>query len=117
MDHPNSPEITTAFDDFMKAFDSFKQANDERLTQLETRTTASIASETRERVRASIPYGIKSMDSNAKGISSRLVFSPAKLIDDKGFTALCSKISRCYRSEVPCKNSISEINRKHCIFP
>ena len=45
MDHPNSPEITTAFDDFMKAFDSFKQANDERLTQLETRMGADVVTE------------------------------------------------------------------------
>lgn len=45
MEHPNSPEVTAAFDDFMQAFDAFKQANDERLTQLETRMGADIVTE------------------------------------------------------------------------
>jgi HK97 family phage major capsid protein len=39
------PEITAAFDDFMRAFDSFKQANDERLTQLETRMGSDVVTE------------------------------------------------------------------------
>ena len=41
----HGPEIAAAFDDFMQAFDAFKQANDERLTQLETRMGSDVITE------------------------------------------------------------------------
>lgn len=38
-------EIVEAFDDFMHAFESFKDANDDRLQQLETRMTSDVVTE------------------------------------------------------------------------
>ncbi|MFL1877342.1 phage major capsid protein, partial [Hansschlegelia beijingensis] len=34
---PSSLEVVTAFDDFMRAFESFKEVNDERLAEIEAR--------------------------------------------------------------------------------
>ena len=45
-----TPEIKDAFDDFMRAFESFKDANDERLTALERRSTDIVADEKVERI-------------------------------------------------------------------
>ncbi|MEP1206721.1 MAG: phage major capsid protein [Rhizobiaceae bacterium] len=38
-------EITDAFDDFMQAFESFKQANDERLNQLESKLAVDVVTD------------------------------------------------------------------------
>jgi len=45
-----SREIREAFDDFLRAFDSFKDANDERLAALEKRSTDVVADEKVERI-------------------------------------------------------------------
>ena len=38
----STPDIDTAFDGFMRAFDAFKQSNDERLSELERRSSADV---------------------------------------------------------------------------
>ena len=38
----SATEVAEAFDDFMTAFDAFKEANDDRLDQIETRVTADV---------------------------------------------------------------------------
>lgn len=45
-----TPEIKDAFDDFLCAFDAFKQANDERLSQLETRSADVVTEEKVDRI-------------------------------------------------------------------
>jgi HK97 family phage major capsid protein len=45
-----TPEIKNAFDDFLAAFDSFKQANDERLAELETRSADVVTEEKVDRI-------------------------------------------------------------------
>ena len=39
----SAQEVATGFDEFMKAFESFKEANDERLDQLENQKSISTA--------------------------------------------------------------------------
>jgi len=41
---PSSLEVVEAFDEFMMAFEAFKDANDERLAQIENRVSARPAS-------------------------------------------------------------------------
>lgn len=41
----STADIASAFDEFMHAFDSFKDANDERLQQIETRMTSDVITE------------------------------------------------------------------------
>lgn len=41
-DHLSDPEIGIAFDEFMRAFEEFKHTNDDRLDQLERKTTTDI---------------------------------------------------------------------------
>ena len=38
----NSEDVANAFDEFMIAFESFREANDERLAQVETRVGADV---------------------------------------------------------------------------
>jgi HK97 family phage major capsid protein len=45
-----TPDIKNAFDDFLCAFEAFKQANDERLTQLETRSADVVTEEKVDRI-------------------------------------------------------------------
>ncbi len=45
-----APEIKDAFDEFLRAFEAFKSANDERLTQLETRSADVVTEEKVERI-------------------------------------------------------------------
>ncbi len=45
-----NPEIKDAFDDFLTAFDAFKQANDERLSQLETHSADVVTEEKVDRI-------------------------------------------------------------------
>ncbi len=39
---PSSLEVVEAFDEFMMAFEAFKEANDERLAQIESRVSADV---------------------------------------------------------------------------
>ena len=41
----SSTEVVDAFDDFMQAFEAFKETNDERLSQIEQRVTADVVTE------------------------------------------------------------------------
>jgi predicted phage gp36 major capsid-like protein len=41
-DGPTSLEVVEAFDEFMTAFEAFKDANDERLAQIESRVSADV---------------------------------------------------------------------------
>lgn len=45
-----TPEIKTAFDDFLSAFEAFKQANDQRLAELETRSGDVVTEEKVDRI-------------------------------------------------------------------
>ena len=45
-----TPEIKSAFDDFLSAFEQFKQANDDRLTQLERRSADVVTEEKVDRI-------------------------------------------------------------------
>ena len=45
-----TPDIRNAFDDFLSAFEAFKQANDERLAQLETRSADVVTEEKVDRI-------------------------------------------------------------------
>jgi HK97 family phage major capsid protein len=47
---PQSPEMKEAFDDFLRAFESFKAANDERLSGLEQRAGDVVAEEKVDRI-------------------------------------------------------------------
>jgi HK97 family phage major capsid protein len=45
-----TPDIKNAFDDFLSAFEAFKQANDERLAELETRSADIVTEEKVDRI-------------------------------------------------------------------
>ena len=47
-------ELKDAFDDFMRAFDAFKQANDERLGELEKRAADGVTNDKVERINAAL---------------------------------------------------------------
>ena len=60
---PTSLEVVEAFDDFMQAFESFKQANDERLAQLENRLTADVVTTDKvERINAALDEQKRALD-------------------------------------------------------
>jgi HK97 family phage major capsid protein len=47
-------EIKDAFDDFMRSFEAFKQANDERLGELEKRASDAVTTEKVDRINAAL---------------------------------------------------------------
>ncbi|MEO1398601.1 MAG: phage major capsid protein, partial [Pseudomonadota bacterium] len=77
----NTTEITGAFDEFMGAFEAFKDANDERLDQIESRLSSDVVTEEKmERINRSMDEQKRHLDAlvlkqnrPAKGGS----FSPA----------------------------------------
>ena len=57
-----TPEIKTAFDDFLSAFEAFKQANDERLNQIETRSADVITEEKVDRISHALDEHKRALD-------------------------------------------------------
>ncbi len=58
-----SPELNAAFDDFMSAFESFKDANDERLAQIERKLTGDVITEEKvNRINESLTLQQKKLD-------------------------------------------------------
>jgi HK97 family phage major capsid protein len=55
-------EIKDAFDDFMRAFDAFKQANDERLGELEKRAADGVTADKVERINAALDVQKHALD-------------------------------------------------------
>ena len=57
-----SPEIKDAFDEFLSAFEAFKSANDERLTQLERRSADVVSEEKVERINRALDEQKRALD-------------------------------------------------------
>jgi len=57
-----TPDIKNAFDDFLGAFEAFKQANDERLHQLETRSADIVTEEKVDRINAALTEHKRALD-------------------------------------------------------
>jgi len=59
---PQDREIKDAFDEFLRAFDSFKSANDERLSQLERRSADVVTEEKVDRINAALSEQKRTLD-------------------------------------------------------
>ncbi|MBL6853134.1 MAG: phage major capsid protein [Alphaproteobacteria bacterium] len=57
-----TPEIKSAFDDFLAAFEQFKQANDDRLTQLERRSADVVTEEKVDRINKALDDQKRALD-------------------------------------------------------
>ncbi|GAA0548116.1 HK97 family phage major capsid protein [Rhizomicrobium palustre] len=57
-----TPEMKSAFDDFLCAFETFKQANDERLAELETRSADVITEEKVDRINRALDEQKRQLD-------------------------------------------------------
>jgi HK97 family phage major capsid protein len=55
-------EIKEAFEDFLRAFESFKEANDERLTQVERRSTDAVTEEKVDRINRALDEQKRALD-------------------------------------------------------
>ncbi len=62
MDAANHREINQAFDDFLRAFDAFKQANDERLGALEKRSADVVTEEKVDRINRALEDQKRALD-------------------------------------------------------
>ena len=56
------PEVRTAFDDFLAAFEQFKQANDDRLAQLERRSADVVTEEKVDRINKALDDQKRALD-------------------------------------------------------
>src|SRR5215475_524210 len=61
----NSREITQAFNDFLREFDAFKQANDERLAQMEKRSADVVTEEKVDRINRALEDQKRALDALA----------------------------------------------------
>jgi HK97 family phage major capsid protein len=59
---PGDRELKDAFDDFMRAFDAFKSANDERLAQIEKRAADGVTADKVERINAALDEQKQALD-------------------------------------------------------
>ena len=87
----NGPEITTAFDDFMRAFESFKQANDERLTQLETRMGSDVVTDedghfiyTEREDLSDVASALEGKFGEVEAKSTKLIWKPQNMVPIAG---------------------------------
>ena len=62
MDAANNREIKQAFDDFLREFDAFKQANDERLAQMEKRSSDVVTEEKVDRINRALDEQKRALD-------------------------------------------------------
>src|SRR3569832_2093423 len=78
-----TPEIKSAFDDFLSAFEQFKQANDDRLTQLERRSADVVTEEKVDRIN-------KALDDQPRALDTLLLDAarPPLRLDRKAATDL-----------------------------
>ena len=56
------PEIKSAFDEFLSAFEDFKQANDERLAQIEKRSADVVTDDKVDRINRALDEQKKTLD-------------------------------------------------------
>lgn len=83
---PTPLEVVTAFDEFMAAFESFKQANDTRLEELESRLTSDVVTEEKvDRINTALD--------NQKRMIDRLVIKAGRPDRDPGLRARASALS------------------------
>jgi len=57
-----APDIKDAFDEFLRAFEAFKQANDERLVQLETRSADVVTEDKVDRINRALDEHKRALD-------------------------------------------------------
>ena len=57
-----NPDITNAFDEFLRAFEAFKSANDERLSQLETRSADVVTEDKVDRINRALDEQKRTLD-------------------------------------------------------
>jgi len=57
-----NPEIKDAFDEFLRAFEAFKSANDERLAQLERRSADVVTEEKVDRINRALDEQKRALD-------------------------------------------------------
>ena len=62
MDAANNREIKQAFDEFLREFDAFKQANDERLAQMEKRSSDVVTEEKVDRINRALDEQKRALD-------------------------------------------------------
>ena len=73
-----TPDIKTAFDDFLAAFEAFKQANDERLAGLETRSADVLTEEKVDRINRALDDHKRALDDLTLAANRPLVGSEKK---------------------------------------
>ena len=73
-----TPDIKNAFDEFLAAFEAFKQANDERLGQLETRSADVVTEDKVDRINAALSEHSRALDELTLAASRPAVGSEKK---------------------------------------
>jgi HK97 family phage major capsid protein len=74
---PAAPEVKQAFDDFLASFEAFKAANDERLKQLETRSTDPVTEDKVARIDKALVEQKKALDELTLS-AARPAFAPER---------------------------------------
>lgn len=90
---PDAHEVRDALDEFLGAFEAFKEANDDRLAQIERKLTADVVTEEKvERINRALDRQKKTVDELALslarpgiGSGARTVFDPARREHKRAF--------------------------------
>ena len=79
-----SPEIKDAFDDFLRAFEQFKGANDERLAALERRSADVVTEEKVDRINKALDEQKRALDTLTLEAARPALSGERKARDDRG---------------------------------
>ncbi len=88
-----NPELAAAFDDFIHSFEQFKDANDDRLSQIERRTSADVITEEKvNRIDRAVDENKRHLDQlilkhRRPSLDGNPAFSPHQLEHKSGFDA------------------------------
>ncbi|MFD0915870.1 phage major capsid protein [Pseudahrensia aquimaris] len=89
----SSLDVVEAFDDFMNAFEGFKEANDERLTQIEKRMTSDVITEEKvSRINKAMDEQKRHLDAlvlknQRPSLGGSVITGPAQMEHKEGFDA------------------------------
>ncbi|MCB1493026.1 MAG: phage major capsid protein, partial [Rhodobiaceae bacterium] len=91
---PTSLEVVEAFDDFLRSFEAFKEANDERLTQIETQVGTDVVTE--EKVRRIN----RSLDEQKRTLDHLLMKAHRPQIGGEGYAPAASEHKSAFEAYV-----------------
>jgi HK97 family phage major capsid protein len=83
-DAANHREIKDAFDDFLRAFDAFKDANDERIAQIEKRSADVVAEEKVDRINRALDEQKRTLDELSLAAHRPSIGGEQKSVDRAG---------------------------------